>query len=45
MQSRENYRQSGHQKVLDMVLGDYEKLKVPVIAVTQLMKPQEVLRC
>jgi len=28
VQSRENDRQSGHQKVLDTVLGDYEKSAV-----------------
>ena len=28
-----NHQQSGHQKFSDTVLGDYEKLKVPMIAV------------
>ena len=38
MQVIKNYQQSGDQKVSDMVLGDYEKLKVSGIAVIQLMK-------
>ena len=33
MQVIKNYQQSGHHKFLDTVLGDYEKLKVPVIEV------------
>ena len=45
MQVIKNYKQSGHQKVSDTVLGDYEILKVSVIAVTQWMNPWEVLRC
>ena len=37
VQVKENYQQSCHQKVSDTVLGDYEKLKVSVIAVIQLI--------
>ena len=35
----ENYRHSGYKKVLDTVLGDYEKFKFPMIAMIRLMSP------